>query len=210
MIAAALALSATAVDLPRYRRNDAFIFSDGRVERVLAVRRSKVTWQALSGPSYVRDRNFILPVERWRSRAGIGERRVFGAPQSLWPYVKPRTVRFRVVARTRTKPTASWRRSVTLWTCQSAKPRIVKLAFGVFRTIPFKCDRFSSVNMRPLERLEWYYSTEIGHYVRRVSIDYLRGTHLTIDLAAMLSGPAATKRRLTALARAARRGTINR
>jgi hypothetical protein len=206
MILASLALAAQPVPLPHYRANDAYIWSDGRVERVVKVRRDKVTWSGLSGPSFVRSLNFVMPVESWRSRSGTGSRKAFGKPEALWPVAKPRSVRFRVVAETRVKPNAPLRRSVTMWTCQTMKPRNVRIALGDFATIPFKCDRYSSVNMRLLERLVWDYSPEIGHYVRRALIDYLRGTQRSIDLVAALSGPAASKRRLAALSRAARRG----
>jgi hypothetical protein len=58
--------------------------------------------------------------------------------------------------------------------------------------------------MRLIERLEWNYSPELRHYVRRSSVDYYRGTRSTILLTAALTGPAAHSRRLTALSRAAR------
>lgn len=209
MIGVSLALAAQSVALPQYRPRDAFVFSDGRVERVLRVKGDKVTWAGLSGSSYVRSRNFILPVESWRSRAGVGQRKVFGRPDSLWPVVRPRSAGFRVVAQTRIKPRAPMRRAVTLWTCQSQKPRILRLAIGTFNTIPFKCDRFSALNMRLLERLEWDYAPELGHYVRRASVDYLRSVRRSIDLVAALSGPAATVRRLAALSRAARKGELS-
>lgn len=204
--ALALGIAAQPVPMPRYRAGDAFVFSDGHVERVVRVERDKVVWSGLSGPAFTRGRNFILPVESWRSRAGIGRRAVFGTPGQLWPYSRPGSVRFRVVAETKTKPRAPWRRSVTLWTCQSMKPRGVTLSFTMLPTVPFKCDRYSAANMRLLERIEWDYSPEIGHWVRRSSIDYLRGTKRTVDLVATLSGPAASRPRLAALARAARRG----
>lgn len=201
MIIAALALAAQSVTLPRYRAKDAFVFSDGRVERVINVRKDRVVWSGLSGPSYERSRNFVVPVEAWRSREGVGRRTIVGKPNVLWPVAKSRSVRFRVVTQTKTKAKTAWRRSVTLWTCKSMRPRSVTLNFGKIDTIPFKCDRFSATNMRPLERLEWDYSPEIGHYVRRSSVDYLRGTRRTIDLVAQLSGPAASRSRLAALSR---------
>jgi len=206
MILATLAMAAQPVPLPHYRPRDAFVFSDGRVEQVLEVKRDEITWAGLSGAGYVRNRNFIMPVESWRSRSGIGRRSVYGAPQSLWPITGPASSRFRVVTETRTKPDRPWRRSVTMWTCRSLKPRSLKLKMGEFETIPFRCDRYSATNMRPIERLEWDYSAEIGHYVRRASIDYLRGTRRAIELVATISGPSASRHRLAAMSRAARRG----
>ncbi len=59
---AAVALAVEATRPPRYRPTDAFVFSDGRVERVIRVQRDRITWSGLSGPSYARDRNFVVPV----------------------------------------------------------------------------------------------------------------------------------------------------
>jgi hypothetical protein len=58
--------------------------------------------------------------------------------------------------------------------------------------------------MRLLEQREWDYAPELGHYVRRVTVNYLRGTTRTVELVAALSGPAASKSRIAALAREAR------
>ena len=75
---------------------------------------------------------------------------------------------------------------------------------GTYEAIPVKCDRYSPTTMRLIEQREWDYAPELGHYVRRVTVNYLRGTSRTVELVAALSGPAASKARLTALARAAR------
>jgi hypothetical protein len=75
---------------------------------------------------------------------------------------------------------------------------------GTFDTIPVKCERYSTTAMRLLEQREWDYAPELGHYVRRVAVNYLQGTKRT----AALSGPAATKSRLAALARQARTASL--
>lgn len=206
MIAASLALSLGTATLPRYRASDAFVFSDGRVERVVRVKGDIITWSGLTGPTYTRNRNFVVPVLNWRAGRGVGRRTVRGTPAQLWPMDKPRSVRFRVVAETRAKPTAGWRRTATLWTCKTMKPRKVTIKLGTFDTIPVKCDRYSGTTMRLIERLEWDYAPALNHYVQRSAVDYFRSRRTTITLTAALSGPAANQRRLAALSRAARRG----
>jgi hypothetical protein len=204
MILASIALASSTATLPRYRANDAFVFSDGRVERVVRVKGDRITWTGLTGASYDRSRNFVVPVLGWRAGKGLGKRRVVGSPSQLWPLDRPRSTRFRVVAETRKGPRADWRRTVTLWTCKSMKPRQVTVSFGTFQTIPFSCDRYSATTMRLIERLEWDYAPALNHYVQRSAVDYYRGTRTTIKLVAALSGPAANRRRLAAIARAAR------
>lgn len=202
--AAAAAAFATPVDLPRYQRGDAFVFSDGRVERVIADNGDRLTWAGLSGASYRRSRNFIVPVLQWRSGRGIGTRQVRGNPDALWPIGKSKSARFRVITETRTNPQAASKRSVSLWVCKTSKARQFTVPAGTYVSIPVKCDRYSSTTMRLLEQREWDYAPEIGHYIRRVTINYLRGTTRKVELVAALSGPAASKARLTALSRNAR------
>ena len=201
---ASVALTAAVAELPRYRANDAFVFSDGRVERVVKVKGDRITWAGLTGSSYDRSRNFVVPVLAWRAGRGTGRREVIGKPEQLWPLDKPRSTRFRVVAQTRKDPRSGWRRTVTLWTCSSKPVQKVTLDFGTFDTIPFRCDRYSATSMRLIERLEWNYAPALNHYVQRSAVDYHRGTRTTIKLIAALSGPAANRRRLAAIANQAR------
>lgn len=206
MILPALAAAAAFVplELPQYTPGDAFVYSDGRVERVIADDGTRLTWAGLSGPSYRRSRNFVVPVLQWRSGRGTGRREVRGNPDALWPLGKPRSARFRVVTQTRATPQSGIKRSVSLWVCKTGKPRDYTVPAGTFNAVPVLCDRYSPTTMRLLERREWDYAAEIGHYVRRVTINYLRGTTRTAELVATLSGPAASKARLSALSRQAR------
>lgn len=190
--------------LPQYERGDAFVFSDGRVERVVSVAGERVTWAGLSGPSYQRHRNFIVPILSWRTGRGSGSREMRGNPDVLWPLDRPRSARFRSVTETRANPQAAPKRSVSLWVCKSRKKQPLTVAAGTFEAVPVSCDRYSSTTMRLIERREWDYAPELNHYIRRSSVNYLRGTRASVELVATLSGPAATKARLTALARSAR------
>lgn len=159
----------------------------------------------LSGASYKRSRNFVVPVLEWRSGRATGRREVRGNPDALWPIGKSRSARFRVVTETKANAQGSARRSVSLWVCKTAKPKTYTVMAGTYETIPIKCDRYSPATMRLIEQREWDYAPELGHYVRRVTVNYLRGTTRTVELVAALSGPAASTARLTALSRTARR-----
>lgn len=198
------------VVLPRYNPGDAFVFSDGRVERVVADDGAGMTWAGLSGPTYQRSRNFIVPVLQWRSGRGSGMREVRGNPDALWPIERSKSARFRVVTETRANPQAARKRSVSLWICKTSKAKIFTVKAGTFNAIPVVCDRYSPTTMRLIERREWDYAPEIGHYIRRASLNYLRGTSNSIELVAMLSGPAASKARLRALSQNARADGLRR
>jgi hypothetical protein len=204
---AAAAVFSAPVSLPEYEPGDAYVFSDGRVERVIASDKARMTWAGLSGSSYRRSPNFVVPVLQWRSGRGTGKREVRGNPDALWPIGSGKSARFRVITETRANPQAASRRSVSLWVCKTSKPRSYTVPAGTYDTIPVKCDRYSPTTMRLLEQREWDYAPELGHYVRRVTVNYLRGTTRTTELVAALSGPAANKARLTALARTARKSS---
>lgn len=207
-----LLLSATALPtplaLPRYDPGDAFVYSDGRVERVIAADGDRMTWAGLSGPTYQRSRNFIVPVLEWRNGRGTGRREVRGNPDVLWPIDRPKSARFRVITETQATPLSARKRSVSLWVCKAGKAKMLTVPVGTYNAIPVICDRYSATSMRLLERREWHYAPELGHYIRRVGISYLRGTNNSVDLVAALSGPAATKARLTALSRNARQSRL--
>lgn len=203
LLAAALPVPGP-VAMPDYEPGDAFVFSDGRVERVVRSDGDRMVWAGLSGPSYRRSRNFIVPVLELRSGRGSGTREVRGNPDALWPIDRSRSARFRVITETRANPQAAAKRSVSLWVCKTSKAKPLTVPLGTYTSIPVLCDRYSATTMRLVERREWNYAPELGHYIRRVTVNYLRGTTRTVDLVAALSGPAANKARLTALARKAR------
>jgi hypothetical protein len=203
--AAAVAVLPAPVPLPEYEPGDAFVFSDGRVERVIDAGGQRMTWAGLSGANYQRSRNFVVPVLQWRSGRATGRREVHGNPDALWPIGKGKSARFRVVTETKANAQAGLKRSVSLWVCKTGKRKVYAVAAGTFDTIPVKCDRYSPTTMRLLEQREWDYAPELGHYVRQVTVNYLRGTSRKAELVAALSGPSASKPRLAALARSARK-----
>lgn len=207
VLLAATLSSPSLIAMPDYAPGDAFVFSDGRVERVIAATGDHVTWAGLTGPSYRRSRNFIIPVLQWRSGRGTGEREVRGNPAALWPLDRPKSARFRVITQTRANPQALPRRSVSLWVCKTSKAKVFTVMAGTYRAIPVVCDRYSPATMRLIERREWDYAPDVGHYIRRVDRNYLRGTTRSVELIAALSGPAASEARLRALAQKARAET---
>ncbi len=209
ILAAAAAAAPLSVPLPRYNVGDAFVYSDGRVERVRAIKGASIVWSGLNNARYTRSRNPAIPVLNWRFGKGTGRREIVGKANSLWPLGKPKSVRFRAIAYTKLRPKSGIRRAMTLWTCSTKTMKKLNIPLGSFDAIPIICDRFSATTMRLIERIEWDYSPELRHYIRRVSVDYFRGTRSSITLTAALSGPAANVRRLTALSAAARASNKN-
>lgn len=203
ILAAATVPAQSGPGLPAYEPGDAFVYSNGNIERVRSVREGRVVWSGLSGSSWSRPANFIAPVLQWTLRGREGRRTLLGAPDDLWPLRKGRMIQFRVLTESRRAgdPSAAWNRSVSLWSCRVGTAGLLKAPAGQFEVWPIRCDRFSVSNMRPIEQVSWDYAPEIGHYVRRTSITYRTGQRREIWLVAALHGQAATPYRLEALAR---------
>lgn len=185
-------------------KNDAFVFSDGHVEQVRSIKGNTVEWGGLSKRTYWRPLSPFLPITTWTTGAGEGRRTIIGAPEEMWPTGAQRKTHFRVVTEVRRKDRENWVRNVEQWDCKAGKLRSIKVRAGVFEAARIACDRFSPDNMKLIERLEWDFAPALGHYVRRVRINYARADKRSIELVSALHGPSASRDRLKALARAAR------
>lgn len=192
------------VPLPAYSDDDAFIFSDGRVEQVRRTKGDNVLWAGLAGSPYWRNRNPIVPILSWKTRQGEGRRTVVGNPDKLWPLGAHHRVRFRVVTESRKTVRDPWVRTAALWSCEAGDVRIVSVVAGDFEAIPIRCDRHSATTMKLVERLSWDYAPDLGHYVRRTTVNFLRATEDHVELSAAVHGTSATRGRLEALSRLAR------
>lgn len=190
------------VALPTYAVGDAFVFSNGRVEQVRAVNGETIAWAGLTGDSYERSANFIVPIGHWNFAGGSGTRTTYDHPDALWPLRAGRRARFRVVTET-TQTHGKSGRSSGLWTCGVGVLRTVSVKAGVFEALPVTCDRYSVNSMRLVERQTWDYAPDVNHYVRRNWIDYYSGDVENIELVAALHGTAASSERLRALVRQA-------
>ena len=201
LLAAAASAVATA-PLPAYDPGDAFVFSDGRVERVITNDGGSVEWGGVGDSRYRRDVNPIVPILAWRFNGGEGRRSVSRGAAALWPLAPGRSARFSVV--TQISRGGKVRRSVALWSCEVGRPAQVRITAGVFDTLPIQCDRYSPNSMRLAERVVWQWSPDVGHYVQRTVTLYADGSTSHIDLVAALPGASATLARLAALSQRAR------
>lgn len=194
---------AYASEMPRYEEGQAFIFDNGRVERVQRIEGERITWAARSGRTYVRDANPIVPILEWSYRGQEGSRTIVGDPDRLWPLGAGRSVQFRAVNETRDQDDRR-RRSVHLWRCSVRSAQIVLVPAGRFEAFPIVCDRYSASSMRVIERLTWHYAPDVGHYVRREARSMSDGVRETYSLYAALPPRASNPVRIEALALQAR------
>lgn len=200
----ALLASTAAAQTPAYEPGAVFVYDNGRVEHVRAVEGERVVWAARSGRTYVRDANPIVPILEWGYRGRVGERRVLGDPDALWPLRAGKRVRFQTVNRFRDEDGGGESRSLHLWSCSVRALERVSTPAGAFDSFPIQCDRFSPSSMRVIERLTWWYAPDVGHYVRRAARNMGDGRTETFSLFAALPPRESNVVRIEALARRAR------
>lgn len=197
--------SRPAAELPTYSVGDAFVFSDGRVEQVSAIDGEVISWKGLQGGAYQRNRNFVTPVSSWRMDQGEGRRIPSAKAAALWPLAPGKSVRFTVINETRRAADRPWERNMSLWACKVGPRHDTATPAGSFQVLTISCELYSPVNMRLLELVAWDYAPDLGHYVRRINVDYLAARTYTIVLTSALHGRAATRERLAVLAEQATR-----
>lgn len=200
LAAAASDPSRPTAELPTYTVGDAFVFSDGRVEQVSAVDGDIISWKGLQGGVYQRNRNFVTPPSSWRMDQGEGRRTPSQRAAAIWPLAAGKSVRFTVINETRRAADRPWERNMSLWTCKVGPRHAAATPAGSFQVFTIGCELYSPVNMRLLERVAWDYAPDVGHYVRRINIDYLAARSGSIVLTSALHGSAATRERLSVLA----------
>lgn len=176
----------------------AFIYDDGRVERLVSLADDEATWSTRKGREFVRSHNFALPILNWKIGRREGTREIYGSADKLWPPVKGARASFRV--RTDVLSKGRTNRSLQLWNCKVKKAQTIAIALGDFETLPIQCERFSNRTMNLLERRTWWYAPDIGHYVQRQVQNYRTGKRKTIKLCASLPPIRATKPRVDAVA----------
>lgn len=180
---------------------ETFVFSDGRTERVKALKEDRVVWTTREGSEFARAYNVALPILEWRIGARQGVRRVYGA-EPLWPPRPGKRANFRVVTEVQRENDPAVSRSVQLWTCAIGRMETVVLPAAPFQAMPIRCDRFAANSMRLVERRTWWWSAEVDHFVRREFRDMQDGKREIVTLCAVLPPEHANRVRVRALAQA--------
>lgn len=195
VLAASTAMANPVAEPVRVETDAAFVFEDGRVERLVEDRGDLQVWATRRGREYVRARNFTIPILEWEVSGVKGRRQVSGKPEKLWPPRESASSRFRVttdvVARNGDKS-----RSLQFWTCKAGKNRMETFSFGEIEVLPVVCDRYTASSMKLTERRSWLWSDEIGHYVERAFVKYSTGENETVRLCAKIPGWTATDERI--------------
>jgi len=190
---------------PTYEVGDTFIFSNGAVERFVGEGTEGLNWQTLSGRSYVRDRNFFVPILAWETSTTRGTRSLSGNPGRVWTLAARRRASFTVAGEVEIREgddewaDATSHREVQHWRCRAGAMEHTTVPAGAFDTFPIVCDRYSASSMRVLRRQTWYYAPDVGHYIRRVDVSFSSGDESSRDLLAALPARFANDARIRAI-----------
>ena len=153
--------------MPTYKRGETFTYANGRVERVVAVNGSEVTFERENGRRFTRDRNFVVPRLAWETRSRTGEHRVWGNQDRLWPLEVGNNARLRAERRMTQKDSGEVDTSMRKFECNVDGSEKVSVKAGTFATYRIRCVRYNARASRIVSTETWYYAPRIGHYVRR-------------------------------------------
>jgi len=182
--------------LPSYDSGDIYVFSNRRVEWLKSVENDHIVWTTRSGKEFIRDRNFVIPILKWRAGKRKGQRRIYGNPDHLWPLKIGNDARFRVVTEKTSLKNENSKRSVQHWQCEVKGYDALTIKAGTFSSYSIVCDRYSPTSMTLLQRKTWHYAPSLGHYIKHETQNYFTGKKESFELAVTLSGRQANVRRL--------------
>lgn len=173
-----------------YEPGDTFVYSNGRVDTVVAVRKNRVSWRSNQGTSFEASRNFVLPWFSWRTPAEQGRRLVQASADLLWPLVLDEEKHFTAtrVVQVGGRPD-NLHRTRENWRCGAEGRARVALVTGTFETVRIACER-RATDTAPRHKRVWYYAPRLRHYVRIVDLDENAEVGRRVDLIAMqMTGP---------------------
>ena len=174
-----------------------FLFDDGRVERFVRRDGDALIWATRRGREYVRAANPAVPILAWRIGTRTGRREVFGAADAIWPPRNGARAQFRVLTEVEDGPEN--RRYSQAWSCEVNGPQTITVPAGAFAAYQIICERFSVNSMRLLQRRTWWWSEDLGHYVRRRYQNLRNGEVTDFSLCAALPDRRASAARLETL-----------
>ncbi len=174
--------------LPIYEAGSTYVYSDGRVEKVVSLKGSIVRWSGRDGTKYSSDRNFLLPWSYWRSASERGTSEVDKDADRLWPLVSDRPVSYAAkVTIQKQGDTNAVVASMESWHCSLVGAETVAVMAGTFDTVKLECDRKTAGAQPALKRI-WYYAPKVRHFVRRDDIYQTGGRSRLVELVAIRPG----------------------
>jgi hypothetical protein len=151
---------------PKDNVGDTYVFSDGFVHQVLAVRGDQVTWAL--GPAGIlarRSQDFFTPPQQWEHEGIQYSFEETHRDGDIWPLKEGRKL---IVSGRLTVDQPSGKQSFDqTWTCTVPQSERVQLATGRFDTFVVDCSRTSDTGAH-WQRRRFNYAPSLGHAVRTI------------------------------------------
>jgi len=171
--------------LPSYETGSTFVYSDGRVEKVVSLKGATVRWSGRDGSRFTSHRNFLLPWSYWRAGGERGTAELGQEPEALWPLAGGTPVYYsaRIVVQ-QEEGEKSLVESNERWRCALAGRETVAVMAGTFESYRFECERKATGDTPGLKRV-WYYAPAVRHYVRFDEISDTAAVERLVELVAI-------------------------
>jgi hypothetical protein len=171
--------------LPSYETGSTFVYSDGRVDKVVSLKGATVRWSGRDGSRFTSHRNFLLPWSYWRVGGERGTAELDQEPEALWPLAGGAPVYYsaRIVVQ-QEEGEKSLVESDERWRCALAGRETVAVMAGTFESYRFECERKATGDTPGLKRV-WYYAPTVRHYVRFDEISDRAAVERLVELVAI-------------------------
>ncbi len=151
--------------MPGYQIGDTFIFSDGTVEKVVALHGDRIDWESRGGSfRYSTYPNFILPKRSWETERRKVVVEYSGDTGLLWPLQEGQSGYVPTIVTVMNKPHLGAKNYLQSWYCHTGGIYKITVAAGTFDAQKIECQRFTLMQ-RWMQTRTWYYAPSIGHYV---------------------------------------------
>ncbi len=153
--------------LPQYRVGDTFIFDDGNVEKVVAIRGEKVDWESRGGNfRYTTYRNFVVPKLQWETEKKRVTLQYSQDRDILWPLQEGGSAYLSTIISVHDRINQGSKSYIQSWRCGVEGSYRIEVAAGTFDTRKVECQR-STLTGKWMQTRIWYYAPSVGHYVLR-------------------------------------------
>jgi len=157
----------TATIQPMYEAGDIYAYSNGMIEKIVAVDGEIVIRETNRGVHTVSHRNFILPAISWRSSSRSVRSAIDTPADALWPNIFGEEIYFATHTRMRAANRPDQETNfIEKWRCMLTGTETVSVAAGTFDSLRIVCRLLNQSARLPKEQV-WFFAPEVGHYVRR-------------------------------------------
>ena len=153
------------VTLPQYHVGDTFLFSDGTIEKVVAVYGDRVDWESRGGDfRYSTYSNFILPKRSWETQKRKVTVQYNSDPKRYWPLQEGESGYLSTIVAVSNSPYSNAKSYLQSWRCAVGGIYQLVVAAGQFDAQKIECRRTTLMG-RWMQTRTWYYAPAVGHYI---------------------------------------------